>query len=155
MKLKKIILLAALVALSGAMFAQTQHITKADFLKKVFNYETSTEWKYLGEKPCIIDFYATWCGPCKRLAPILEELSTEYGGQIVVYKVDAEQERELAALFRVRSYPTIVFCPKEGAPQIALGLQPKEQLRIWIDQILLPKTTPAREETPAQVKAKE
>ncbi len=139
MKLKKIALIVAAMALVGVASAQTQHLTKADFLKKVDNYEADTKWKYLGDRPCVIDFYATWCGPCKRLAPILEELSKEYSKEIYIYKVDAEQERELAYIFGVRSYPTIVFCPMSGTPEIALGLQPKEQLKKWIDTILLGK----------------
>lgn len=140
MKLKKIALIFAATALVGTAAAQTRHLTKADFVKKIDNYEADPKtWNYLGDKPCVIDFYATWCGPCKRLAPILEELSKDYSGEIYIYKVDAEQERELAYLFGVRSYPTIVFCPMDGTPQIALGLQPKEQLVEWIDTILLRK----------------
>ncbi len=139
MKMRKIALIFALTALAGVAVAQTRHLTKAEFLKKVDNYEADTKWEYLGDRPCVIDFYATWCGPCKRLAPILEELSKEYSDEIYIYKVDAEQERELAYIFGVRSYPTIVFCPMSGTPEIALGLQPKEQLKTWIDTILLGK----------------
>lgn len=139
MKMRKIALIFALAALAGVAVAQTRHLTKAEFLKKVDNYEADTKWEYLGDRPCVIDFYATWCGPCKRLAPILEELSKEYSDEIYIYKVDAEQERELAYIFGVRSYPTIVFCPMSGTPEIALGLQPKEQLKTWIDTILLGK----------------
>lgn len=140
MKLKKIALILAATALVGTVAAQTRHITKADFLESIDNYEADPKtWNYLGDKPCIIDFYTTWCGPCKRLAPILEELSKEYSGKIYIYKVDAEKERELAYLFGVHSYPTLVFCPMNDNPQIALGLQPKEQLIEWIDSILLGK----------------
>ncbi len=139
MKMRKIALIFALAALAGVAVAQTRPLTKAEFLKKVDNYEADTKWEYLGDRPCVIDFYATWCGPCKRLAPILEELSKEYSDEIYIYKVDAEQERELAYIFGVRSYPTIVFCPMSGTPEIALGLQPKEQLKTWIDTILLGK----------------
>ncbi len=139
MKLKKIALILAAMAFVGVTSAQTRHLTKAEFLKKVDNYEVDQKWNYLGDRPCVIDFYATWCGPCKRLAPILEELSKEYSKEIYIYKVDAEQERELAYIFGVRSYPTIVFCPMNGTPEIALGLQPKEQLKKWIDTILLGK----------------
>ncbi len=139
MKLKKIALILAAMAFVGVASAQTRHLTKAEFLKKVDNYEVDQKWNYLGDRPCVIDFYATWCGPCKRLAPILEELSKEYSKEIYIYKVDAEQERELAYIFGVRSYPTIVFCPMNGTPEIALGLQPKEQLKKWIDTILLGK----------------
>lgn len=115
-----------------------QHLTKAEFLKKVWNYEkNSKEWKYEGEKPCIIDFYTTWCGPCKRLSPILEELAQEYAGQIVVYKVNTEVEKELAAVFQVRSIPTLLFCPMKENPQMNVGALPKEQLVEAINKVLL------------------
>ena len=98
----------------------TIHLTKAEFLAKVANYEANpTEWKYLGDKPCIIDFYANWCGPCKMVAPILEELSEEYKDQIYIYKVNTEEEEELAAAFGIRSIPSILFCPKDAQPQMA------------------------------------
>ena len=115
-------------------------ITKADFLAKVANYEANpTEWIYLGDKPCIVDFYANWCGPCKRLAPILDELAKEYAGEIYIYKVDTEKERELAAVFGIRSIPTLLFCPMGENPQIAQGALPKEQLKEAIDKVLLKK----------------
>ncbi len=98
------------------------HLTKAEFLKKVVDYEGNpTEWKYLGEKPAIIDFYASWCGPCKRVAPILDELAAEYGDKIDIYKIDTEQEQELAAAFGIRSIPTLLFVPMEGKPQMVQG----------------------------------
>jgi len=103
-----------------------EHLTKETFLTKVFNYETNKEWKFEGDKPCIIDFYADWCGPCKIVAPILEELSEEYEGKLDVYKVDTEQETELAAVFGIRSIPSLLFVPKEGQPQMAMGALPKE-----------------------------
>ena len=94
------------------------HLTKDEFLQKVYNYEKNpNEWKYEGDKPAIVDFYATWCGPCKMLAPILEELAKEYDGQIVVYKIDTEKEPELSAAFGIRSIPTLLFIPKSGDPQ--------------------------------------
>jgi thioredoxin len=118
----------------------TIHLTKADFLSKVANFETNpTEWKYLGDKPCIIDFYASWCGPCKIVAPILEDLSKEYEGQIYFYKVDTEAEQELAGAFGIRSIPSILFCPMTGAPQMAQGALPKETFRQAINEILLGK----------------
>ena len=95
------------------------HLTKDEFLQKVYNYEKNpNEWKYEGDKPAIVDFYATWCGPCKMLAPILEELAKEYDGQIVVYKIDTEKEPELSAAFGIRSIPTLLFIPKSGDPQV-------------------------------------
>ena len=107
----------------------TELLNKKTFLEKVFNYEVNKEWKYEGDLPCIIDFYADWCGPCKMVAPILEQLSDEYEGKIHIYKVDTEVEQELAAAFAVRSIPTMLFCPKEGAPQMAQGALPKQQLQ--------------------------
>ena len=88
------------------------HLSKAEFLTKISNYEANpTEWKYLGDKPCIIDFYASWCGPCKMIAPILEDLAKEYDGQIYIYKVDTEAEKELASAFGISSIPSLLFCP--------------------------------------------
>ncbi len=116
------------------------HITKAEFLEKVMNYEKNPqEWIYLGDKPCLIDFYASWCGPCKRLAPVLDELAQEYAGEIYIYKVNTEQERELAAVFGIRSIPTLLFCPMGENPQVAQGALPKEQLKEAIDKVLLKK----------------
>ncbi len=115
-------------------------ITKAEFITKVANYEANpTEWVYLGDKPCIVDFYTTWCGPCKRLAPIMDELAEEYAGEIYIYKVDTDKERELAAVFGIRSIPTLLFCPMSENPQIAQGALPKEQLKEAIDKVLLKK----------------
>ena len=116
------------------------HITKAEFLAKVMNYEKNPqEWIDLGDKPCLIDFYASWCGPCKRLAPVLDELAQEYAGEIYIYKVNTEQERELAAVFGIRSIPTLLFCPMGENPQVAQGALPKEQLKEAIDKVLLKK----------------
>lgn len=118
----------------------TIHLTKAEFLSKVANFEANpTEWKYLGDKPCIIDFYASWCGPCKVVAPILEQLAGEYEGQIYIYKVDTEAEPELAEAFGIRSIPTILFCPMNGAPQMAQGAMPKESFKKAITDVLLKK----------------
>ena len=119
----------------------TIHLTKAEFLQKVANYEANpTEWKYLGDKPCIIDFYADWCGPCKAIAPVLEELAKEYDGQIYIYKVDTEKEQELAAAFGIRSIPSLLFCPMNEQPQMAQGALPKETFKKAIDEVLLKKT---------------
>lgn len=119
---------------------KTIHLTKADFLSKVANYEANpSEWKYLGDKPALIDFYASWCGPCKMIAPILEELAAEYGDSIYIYKIDTEKEQELAAAFGIRSIPTLLFVPMEGAPQMAQGAMPKNSLKEAIDNVLLKK----------------
>ncbi len=118
----------------------TIHLTKADFLSKVANYESNpTEWKYLGDKPCIVDFYADWCGPCKVIAPILEELAKEYDGQIYIYKVDTEAEQELAAAFGIRSIPSLLFCPMGENPQMAQGAMPKDAFKQAINDVLLKK----------------
>lgn len=114
------------------------HLTKADFLTKVANYETNpNEWKFLGERPALIDFYATWCGPCKMLAPVLDELADEYQGQVDIYKVDVDAEEELAALFGIRSVPSLLFVPMAGAPQMAQGAMPKYALKDAIHKVLL------------------
>lgn len=118
----------------------TIHLTKEEFLKKVVNYEeNSKEWKYLGDKPCIIDFYADWCGPCKAVAPILEELAKEYDGKIYIYKIDTDAEQDLAGAFGIRSIPSILFVPMEGKPQMSMGAMPKNQLVEAINEILLVK----------------
>ena len=119
---------------------KTIHLTKEEFLKKVANYEANpTEWKYLGDKPCIIDFYADWCGPCKMVAPILEELAKEYNDQIYIYKVNTEEEQELAGAFGIRSIPSLLFVPMEGQPQMAMGALPKASFKEAIDNVLLGK----------------
>ena len=115
-------------------------LTKSEFLQKVVNYETTpNEWKYLGDKPAIVDFYASWCGPCKMVAPILEELAKEYKDDIVVYKVNTENEQELAGAFGIRSIPTILFIPMKGDPQVIMGAQPKPELKNIIENFLLKK----------------
>lgn len=119
---------------------KTIKLTKADFLAKVANYETnSEEWKYLGDKPAVIDFYADWCGPCKAIAPVLEELAAEYDGEIYIYKIDTEKEQELAAAFGIRSIPSLLFVPMSGDPQMAQGALPKATLKEAIDTVLLNK----------------
>ena len=119
---------------------KTIHLTKEEFLKKVVNFEENpNEWKYLGDKPAIIDFYASWCGPCKMVAPILEELAAEYDGQIYIYKVDTEQEQELAGVFGIQSIPTILFIPMNDKPQITQGALPKTAFKNLIDSVLLKK----------------
>lgn len=118
----------------------TEHLTKQTFLDKVFNYEQNQEWNFAGDKPCIIDFYADWCAPCKMVAPVLEELSEEYKDEINIYKIDTEAEQELAAAFGIRSIPSILFCPKGDKPQMAQGALPKDALKDAIDNVLLAKS---------------
>ena len=116
------------------------HITKADFLKKIYNYEASpNEWKYLGDKPAIIDFYADWCGPCKMIAPSLEQLAKEYAGKIDIYKVDVDKETELAQVFGIQGIPALLYIPMTGKPQMLQGALPKDQLKEKIETILLKK----------------
>jgi thioredoxin len=123
----------------------TEHLTKETFLQKVFNYETHQEWAYSGDQPCVIDFWAEWCGPCRAFAPVFEELSTEYAGKVAFYKVDTEAEQELAAVFGIRSIPSILFIPKNGKPQMAMGALPKCSLHDAIEEVLMSQDTPATE----------
>jgi thioredoxin 1 len=113
-----------------------EHLTKESFKSKVFNFETNKEWKYEGLRPAIIDFYADWCGPCKMVAPILEELKAEYGDKLEIYKVDTEAERDLAAMFGIRSIPSLLFIPVDGQPQMAMGALPKETFKKAIGDVL-------------------
>lgn len=116
-----------------------EHLTNESFKKKVFNYTDNKDWKYEGNVPCIIDFYADWCGPCKRIAPILEELAQEYDGKVIIYKVNTEKERELAGAFGIKSIPAILFVPASGQPQMAQGALPKESFVEAINEVLLKK----------------
>lgn len=113
-----------------------EHLTNETFKQKVFNYETNKEWKFEGMTPAIIDFYADWCGPCKMVAPILEELKEEYGDKLEIYKVNTEEERELASIFGIQSIPSLLFIPVEGQPQMAMGALPKETFRQAIEEVL-------------------
>ena len=115
----------------------TINLTKGGFLRKVANYMANPdEWKFLGERPALIDFYAPWCGPCKQLSPVLDELAKEYAGRLDIYKVNVEAEPELASLFRVRSVPTLVFAPMQGYPQVTSGAPSKGQLRQALDAFI-------------------
>lgn len=117
---------------------KTKHLTKAEFLSKIANFETNpSQWEYLGDKPALIDFYADWCGPCKALAPTLEELALEYGERIHIYKINTEEESELAGIFGVRSIPSLLFIPMNEQPQMAVGALPKQQLKDAIESVLL------------------
>jgi len=115
----------------------TIKLTTEGFKKDVFDYTTKQEWDFQGELPAIVDFYADWCGPCKQVAPILEELSDEFAGKINIYKVDTEVEQELAAVFGIRSIPSILFIPKSGQPMMQPGALPKESLIQVIEKELL------------------
>jgi thioredoxin 1 len=113
-----------------------EYLTLETFKQKVFNFEKNTEWKFEGEKPAIIDFYADWCGPCKMVAPILEELSKEYEGKLNIYKVDTEAEQELASVFGIKSIPSLLFIPKDAQPQMAMGALPKESFKQAFKDVL-------------------
>ena len=113
-----------------------EHLTSETFKSKVFNYEENKDWKFAGEKPCLIDFYADWCGPCRMVAPILEELAEEYKGKLDVYKVNTEEERELAAMFGIQSIPSLLFVPLSGQPQMALGALPKDTFKTAFKDVL-------------------
>ncbi|MEE4311362.1 MAG: thioredoxin [candidate division KSB1 bacterium] len=114
-----------------------EHLTKETFKTKVFDYEKNKEWKFEGDLPCLIDFYADWCGPCKMVAPILEELAKEYDGKVNIYKIDTQAEQELAAMFGIQSIPSLLFIPVDGQPQMAVGALPKETMKKVIDEELL------------------
>ncbi len=114
-----------------------EQLTKSAFLEKVFNYETNKEWKFEGELPAVIDFWAPWCGPCRMVGPVIEELSEEYKGKVNFYKVNTDEEQELAGAFGIRSIPSLLFIPKDGKPKMAVGALPKEALKEAIKEELL------------------
>ncbi len=117
----------------------TIKLTADKFKEEIFDYTTEKEWKYKGDKPAIIDFYADWCGPCKMVAPILEELSDEYKDDLVIYKVDTEVERELSSVFQIRSIPSILFIPLDKQPMMQPGALPKNVLQEVIEKELVAK----------------
>ena len=114
-----------------------ENLTKETFFEKVFNYEKNAEWKFEGELPCVIDFWAPWCGPCRAVAPVIEELSNEYAGKVNFYKVNTDDEQDLAGAFGIRSIPSLLFVPKSGQPKMAVGALPKQALKEAIDKELL------------------
>jgi thioredoxin 1 len=112
------------------------YLTKDSFKEKIFNFDANKDWKFEGKKPCLIDFYADWCGPCRMVAPVLEELDGEYKGKIDIYKVDTEAEQELATMFGIRSIPSLLFVPTDGQPQMAMGALPKDSFKRAINDVL-------------------
>ncbi|MBX7155431.1 MAG: thioredoxin [Candidatus Kapaibacterium sp.] len=125
-------------------------LTRDTFIEKVFDYTTEKEWNYKGSVPCVIDFWAEWCGPCRMLAPIFEELAGEYNGTVQFYKVDTETEQELASVFGIRSIPSLLFIPVNGKPQMAAGAYPKEMLKEIIEKELVNPSPDDNEEDAAQ-----
>lgn len=113
-----------------------EFLTTETFKEKVFDWDESKDWKFKGDLPCIIDFYADWCGPCKMVAPVLEKLEKEYEGKIHIYKIDTEDQQELAGMFGIQSIPSILFCPLEGQPQMAMGALPKATFESAIADVL-------------------
>jgi thioredoxin len=114
-----------------------EHLTKKTFLEKVFDYEKNKDWKFEGELPAVVDFWAPWCGPCRIVGPIIDELSEEYKGKVNFYKVNTDEEQELGAVFGIKSIPSLLFIPKEGQPKLAVGALPKESFKSTIDKELL------------------
>lgn len=113
-----------------------EHLTKESFKEKVFNFEANKDWKFEGNRPAIIDFYADWCAPCRMVAPVLDELKAEYGDKLDIFKINTEQEQELAGLFGVQSIPSILFIPSSGEPQMATGALPKDTFKKAIADVL-------------------
>lgn len=152
--MKKVLSLVALTLISTFTFA-ANNVSKANqnknevksgevivmnkeiFVNNIFDYENSKEWKYKGNKPAIIDLYADWCGPCRMTAPIMKSLAKEYDGKIIIYKVNVDKEKELAALFNATSIPLFVFIPMDGEPQLFRGAADKATYKKAIDQFLL------------------
>lgn len=121
--------------------AQPEHLTYDAFLKKVWNFEAHPqEWIYEGDVPCVIDFYADWCGPCKKVAPIMDELAKKFAGKLKVYKINVDNEKQLASVFRVRSIPSVLFVPKNGKPQMQTGAMQKDAyFKVVSEQLLKEK----------------
>ncbi len=133
------LILLCIGSLIPAVADDVVYLTTEQFRNRIFDYSTQKDWHYQGDKPCVIDFYATWCGPCKRLAPIMDELSQQYCDQVVFYKVDIEKERDLAYLFGISSIPQVLYIPTDGQPVLTKGLAPKEEIERIIDTVLLKK----------------
>lgn len=114
----------------------TENLTKQTFIDKVFNFEENKDWTFKGDKPAIIDFYADWCGPCKMVAPILDELSDEYSDKLDIYKIDTDAEQELASMFGIQSIPSMLFIPVDDKPQMAVGALPKDSIKQAMKEVL-------------------
>ena len=137
MKKKLLIVIVSLFSLCS--WGKVTYLTTDMFKANIMDYSVEKDWKYKGKKPCVIDFYTTWCGPCKRLAPIMDELSEQYKNKVTFYKADTEQERELAYVFQISSIPQVLYIPVQGKPILLKGLYPKEEIIKIIDEHLLGK----------------
>lgn len=136
---QKFVLVLMAMLIAWPLMAEVSYLTTSEFKTKIMDYTVEKDWTYVGKKPCVIDFYTTWCGPCKRLAPIMEELSETYKGKVIFYKVDVERERELAQVFQISSIPQVLYIPVKGQRIQLLGLYPKEEIIKIIDNELLTK----------------
>jgi thioredoxin 1 len=116
----------------------SEHLNKQTFRDKIFDYENNKEWKYEGNLPALVDFWAPWCGPCRMVGPVIDELSKEYSGKVNFYKVNTDEEQELAGKFGIQSIPLLLFIPLNGAPKMAMGALPKKELKKIIDSDLIP-----------------
>jgi thioredoxin 1 len=114
-------------------------LTNDGFKKMIFDYDANKQWKYEGTKPAIIDFYADWCGPCRQLSPMVEEIAKQYEGKIIVYKVNTDKEQVLSQNMGITGLPTLLFIPADGKPQMSMGLIPKESLIKAINEVLMVK----------------
>ena len=131
-----LLLFIAILLIAEKPETKPEHLILETFKEKVFDFEANKEWKFKGEIPAIIDFYTDWCGPCKQIAPIMEELAQEFDGKIKIYKIDTDKEIQLAGMFGIRSIPSILFIPKEGQPQMTTGALPKENFIKMIEEFL-------------------
>jgi thioredoxin len=132
----KIIANSKLIIYINSNYMALEHLTLDTFKEKVFNFEANKEWKFEGSVPALVDFYADWCSPCKMIAPILEELQATYGNKLNIYKVNTEEEQELAGMFGIQSIPSLLFIPMDGQPQMAQGALPKATFISAIEDVL-------------------